>query len=79
MIHEEIYDAGEIIANILNKPLHLPHLPDDLTLLSAALQFKDEDPATSALASVLDALEEHPESKELLLRELEIIAEELES
>ena len=79
MIHEDLYEAGEIIENVLNRPLHFPDLPDDITLLSAALTFKDEDPASSVLNKVLLSFEDHPEAKEVLLRELEILEEELKS
>lgn len=79
MIYEDIYEAGEIIENILKKPLNIPELPEDLTLLSAALIFKDEDPATSALNKVLYSFEDHPEAKEVLIRELEILADDLTS
>lgn len=79
MIHEDLHDAGEIIENILNRPLHFPELPEDITLLSAALIFKDEDPANSALNKVLLSFEDYPEAKEVLLRELEILEDELKS
>lgn len=79
MIHEDLHDAGEIIENVLNKPLHFPDLPEDITLLSAALSFKDEDPATSTLNKLLLSFEDHPEAKEILLRELEILEGELKS
>ena len=79
MIHEDLHESGEIIENILNKPLNFPELPEDLTLLSAALSFKDEDPASSALNKVLLSFEDHPEAKEVLLRELEILEDEIKS
>jgi hypothetical protein len=79
MIYEELQDAGQIIENILNQPLKLSDLPEDITLLNAALMFTDEDPATSTLGKVLLSLDDHPEAKDVLLRELDILAEELKS
>ena len=77
MVRDPLQEAGQIIENILNHPLSIPDLPEDLTLLQAALSFKEEEPEASSLKKVIDSFHDHPEVKELLIRELEILAREL--
>ena len=79
MVRDPMQDAGQIIENILNQPLSIPDLRDDITLLQAAISFKDESLETSALRRVIDSFNDYPETKDLLIRELDILAEELKS
>lgn len=80
MLHENLKDAAIIIHNILNQPLTLPDSSQDITLLSAAVSFDETGiPASSQLSQVMQAFIEYPDSTEILIRELEILSDELRS
>ena len=77
MVRDNLQNTGESIETILNQPLLIPDLPQDLPLLQAALSFRQEESETSMLKKVLDSFNDFPEAKEHLLRELDILSEEL--
>ena len=79
MLEEDIQDAGQIIKNILNQPLSLPDSKEDITLLQAAILFKDEPPESSALSKVLRSFLDYPEAADYLVKELDILTDELSS
>jgi hypothetical protein len=77
MVYDPFQDTAQIIDTILNQPINVPDLEEDITLLHAALDFKDETPENSALHKILRNYLEFPESRDALLRELELLAGEL--
>ena len=77
MLHENLKDAGEIIENILTQPLHIPGAKAGVSLLEAARNFRPSEATNSGLRKILLNFLEFPEPTEIMLRELEILAEEL--
>ncbi len=77
MLKENLKDAGEIIQNILSQPLSIPGLPENITLLSAAQNYRYVDGASSDLSKVLQTFLDYPEPTQVLIRELELIYQDI--
>lgn len=77
MQRENLFDAGQIIKTILTQPLSVPGTPEDISLLSAALNFDRQDASSSDLCKVLHQFLEYPHPTESLLLELQMISEDL--
>lgn len=77
MIQENLEDAGEIIDNILTQPLMIPGAKSDISLLEAAEQFDAEQYKSSQLRQILLSFLQFPDSTSMMLREMEILQEEL--
>ncbi len=78
MLNEDLKDAGEIIENILTQPLSLPGAKKDISLLDAARSFDTAEAMSSDLRKILLSFLQFPEPTDTMLRELEILQEELE-
>ena len=79
MLRENLKDAGQIIQNILTQPLSIPGASKDVSILTAAKRFNANDPATSDLKKVIDALRLYSSATDALLKELELLCDELKS
>jgi len=77
MLEENLEDAGGIIQNILTQPLILPGASDESSLLQAAQSFKNQEPIASDLRKIMLSFLQFPDPTRTMLRELEIIEEEL--
>ena len=77
MLRENVKDAGEILQTILTQPLSIPGARRKMSLLDAAKNFDPENAMTSDLRKILFNLLQFPEQTETMLRELEILQEEL--
>jgi len=77
MIDENLEDAGGIIENILTQPLMIPGAKKDVSLLEAAQNFDLALSDSSDLRKILFSFIQFPEPTKTMLRELEIIQEEL--
>jgi hypothetical protein len=77
MLQESLKDAAVIVHNILNQPLAIPDVSGDITLLSAALSFDESGVPASHLSQVMQTFIEYPDPTETLIRELEILSDEL--
>lgn len=77
MLEENVQDAGEIIQNILAQPLTIPGEKKDYSLLEAAQAFTTKSALTSQLRKILISFMQFPEPTEILLRELELMKDEL--
>lgn len=77
MIRENLKDTGEIIQNILTQPLSIPGARVSLSLLQAAADFDPRNPIGSDLRKILLSFLQFPEQTETLLRELELLQEDL--
>lgn len=77
MLRENLKDAGQIIQNILTQPLSIPGASKDVSMLSAAKKFNPNDPATSDLKKVVDALRLYSSATDVLLKEVELLSDEL--
>ena len=77
MENENLQDAGQIIENILTQPLSIPGAHTNISLLEAARNFNEAETDRSDLRKILLSFLQFPEQTEVMLRELEIIEEEL--
>lgn len=77
MLQEDLEDAASIIDNILTQPLSVPGAKADVSLLDAAKNFESHEAMTSDLRKILLSFLQFPAQTDILLRELEIIKEEL--
>lgn len=77
MIDENLEDAGGIIENILTQPLFIPGAKSDVSLLEAAQNFDPAKAESSDLRKILLSFLQFPEPTKTMLRELEILQEEL--
>jgi hypothetical protein len=77
MQRENLLDAGQIVKTILTQPLSVPDASQDISLLSAALNFDKQDASSSDLSKILHQFLAYPEPTHSLLIELQIISEDL--
>jgi hypothetical protein len=78
MLRENLKDAGQIILNILSQPLQIPGSTEGISLLQAAQNYQEHEGANSDLSKILRSFLEYPEPTQTLLRELEIIYNEID-
>lgn len=76
MLQENLQDAGEIIENILTQPLHVPG-GKETSLYEAARSYDPHNAATSDLRKIMLSFLQFPAPTETMLRELEILLDEL--
>lgn len=77
MLEENLRDAGDIIQHILHQPLSIPGAKKNISLFEAAKNFKENAPLVSDLRKILFSFLQFPEPTETMLRELEILEEDL--
>ena len=77
MLKENVKDTGEIIETILTQPLSIPGAKTDVSLIQAANHYDSTDAMTSDFRKILLSFLQFPEPTDTLLRELEILKEEL--
>ena len=77
MLYENLKDAAIIIHNILNQPLSVQENKEDITMLSAAISFDENGMPASHLQQVMQTFVEYRDPTETLIRELDILSDEL--
>ncbi len=77
MLSENLKDTGEILLNILTQPLSIPEAKKDINLLEAAKNFDPKNLQSSDLRKILLQFQELPQQTNIMLRELEILQNEL--
>ena len=77
MLRENLKDSSEIRSNILNQPLEIPGLDENITLLQAVEKFASQQPELSDLSKMLRTFAANPEPTQILIQELELIARDL--
>lgn len=77
MLKEDLHDAGEIIQNIFTQPLSVPGAKKDISLLDAARSFDPQNAMASDFRKIILSFLQFPEQTETMLRELEILEDEL--
>ena len=77
MLRENLKDAGQIIQNILSQPLSIPGTLRGVSMLTAAKRFNPNDPSTSDLRKIVEALRLYSSATDALLKELELLCEDL--
>lgn len=78
MLKESLNDAGEILQNILNQRLGLLGTKEEVSLFEAAEKLHSQTPMTSDLRKILLCMLQFPEPTRTMLRELELVLEEIE-
>jgi hypothetical protein len=78
MLYENLKDAAIIIQNILNQPLSIADTSNDVTLLSAAISFDNTGMPASHLQQIMQTFIEYNDPTETLIRELDILVDELQ-
>lgn len=77
MLRENLKDAGVIVDNILTQPLDIPGATRNISLLEAAKNFDPENTENSDLRKILLNLIKYPEETQTMLRELELLLNDL--
>ena len=77
MLRENLKDTAEILANILDQPLEIPGIAEPLSLLQAVQNYGSQVPGESDLLKILHTLSSHPEPTEILICEIDLLAQEL--
>ena len=79
MIYENLEDAGDIIENILTQPLAIPGATKEVSLLQAAMELDPIHIESSSLRQILLSFLQFPEPTKMMLREMEILQNDLNS
>ena len=77
MLRENLKDSAEILSNILNQPLEIPGIAENISLLQAVQNYSNQQPEFSDLSKILRTLASNPEPTSALILELELIAKDL--
>lgn len=79
MLRENLQDAAMIVQNILSQPLEIQGASKDVSLLKAAQSFDPHNPLESDFTKILASLLAYPESTQLLIKELEMLSDDLKT
>lgn len=79
MLRENLKDSAEILSNILNQPLEIPGIAENITLLQALQSFASQQPDNSDLSKMLRTFASNQEPTQALIQELELLARDLSS
>lgn len=79
MLRENLKDSADILSNILNQPLEIPGIAENITLLQAVEKFASQQPELSDLSKMLRTFASNPEPTRALIQELELIAHDLKN
>jgi len=77
MLRENLKDSAEILSNILNQPLEIPNVSENITLLQALQTFSSQQPDNSDLSKMLRTFALNPEPTAILIQELQLIVRDL--
>lgn len=77
MLRENLKDSAEILQNILNQPLEISEEENVVSLIQAVKNFSSQHPEDSDLKKTLHSFTLNREPSEILIQELQLIAEDL--
>lgn len=77
MLRENLKDSAEILSNILNQPLEIPGVSENVSLLQAIHNYPSQQPEHSDLSKMLRTFASNPEPTQALIQELQLIANDL--
>ena len=77
MLRENVKDSAEILSNILNQPLEIPGLSENISFLQAVQNYPSQQPEFSDLSKILRSFTTNPEPTWALIQELRLIAKDL--
>ena len=77
MLRENLKDSAEILSNILNQPLEIPGVAENISLLQAIQNYPSQQPEHSDLSKMLRTFASNPEPTQALIQELQLIANDL--
>ena len=78
MLRENLKDSAEILSHILNQPLQIPGIVENISLLQAVHNFNAQQPELSDLSKMLRTFSSNPGPTRALIQELELIAHDLQ-
>ena len=78
MLKENVKDAAQILQNILTQSLEIEGAEKDISLLKAAQNLGSQDPENSDLGKILENFAKYPDPTETLIRELDIIIDDIQ-
>lgn len=77
MLRENLKDSAEILTNILNQPLEIPGVSENISLIQAIQNYASQQPEHSDLSKMLRTFAANPEPTQALIQELQLIAKDL--
>ena len=77
MLRENLKDSAEILSNILNQPLDIPGIAENISLLEATKNYTLQQPEHSDLSKMLRTFASHRAPTLALIQELQLIANDL--
>lgn len=77
MLRETIKDSAEILNNILNQPLDIPGIAENISLLQAVQNYPQQQPELSDLSKMLQTFAHNPVPTQTLIQELQLIINDL--
>jgi hypothetical protein len=77
VLKENLADSIQIIDNILKQPLSVPGYTEEISVFDAAKEYNETKGQSTKLKDVLAAFMRYPEPTHLMLRELELISNDL--
>ncbi len=77
MLQENLKDSAEILTNILNQPLDIPGLSENISLLQAVQNYPSQQSEHSDLSKMLRTFAANPEPTKALIQELQLIIDDL--
>lgn len=78
MLRENLKDSAEILFNILNQPLAIDGIAENISLQQAVLNYSSQQPPElSDLSKVLRTFADNPEPAKILIQELDLLLKDL--
>lgn len=77
MLRENIKDSAGILSNILNQPLEIPGVSENISLWQAVQNLPSQQPEHSDLSKMLRAFAVNQGPTLALIQELQLIADDL--
>ncbi|MES2121856.1 MAG: hypothetical protein V4492_03645 [Chlamydiota bacterium] len=77
MLRENLKDSAEILFNILNQPLEIDGIAENISLQQAVLNYSSQQPELSDMSKVLRTFADNPEPTKILIQELDLLLKDL--
>lgn len=77
MLKKQLKETATILFNILNQPLEISGASQGISFLQASMDASSQSPEHSDLRKLLWSLATHPGPTEVLIREIDLLSQEL--